>query len=381
MKRLRTKLAVLRAARTIARERGKPVVSQLAEIARLRFGAGRISGSHYYQYGLYDDRLSFAEKQQFVAWDWDYLSDRLNDPGWAELCDDKLLTYAALRGLGLPFPALRALYHPGGRTWGEVPAFAGEAALAAFLRSGMQYPVFGKPAHDRQGAGASALMGYDAASDELRLGGGGRMPVEQYVREVPARAWSGVVNRGSGWRGGYLFQEHVAPHPAIARLTGGRSGSIRFVVLLWPDGPRVHRAIGRAAVGRNVADNQGELTGNMRMGIDPGTGEVLQTNRTPWEPPPRRPIGTFGIQADVHPDTGERITGFVFPRWQETVDLCLRAARCFPAIRCQSWDLAIGPDGPTIVELNMRGGVQQLVSGFAFNDASLQEFLRTRRRR
>src|SRR5512134_513664 len=131
MKRLRTKVAVLRAARVAAREHGKPVLSQLVEIGRLRFGPGRLSGSHYYHFGLYDDRLSFAEKQTFVAWDWDYLSDRLNDPGWAELCDDKLLTYATLRGLGLPFPELRALYHPGGRTWGDLPAFSREKDLAA----------------------------------------------------------------------------------------------------------------------------------------------------------------------------------------------------------------------------------------------------------
>lgn len=378
---LRTKVAVLRAARVAAREHGKPVLSQLAEIARLRFGTGRLSGSHYYHYGLYDDRLAFAEKQTFVAWNWDYLSDRLNDPGWAELCDDKLLTYAALRGLGLPFPALRALYHPGGRTWGDIPAFSREADLAAFLRSGMTYPGFGKPANDRQGAGVSVLLGYDAASDRLLLAGGGRMPVEQYVRDVPGRAWAGVVNRATEARGGYLLQEYLAPHPAIARLTGGRSGSLRFVVLLLPDGPRIHRVIGRAAVGDNLMDNQGALTGNMRMGVNPETGEVLLTNRTPWEPPPNAPIGMMGVPAETHPDTGERITGFVFPCWQETVALCLHAARAFPAIRIQSWDLAIGPDGPSILELNMRGGLQQLVGGFGFNDAEFREFMRVARRR
>lgn len=378
---LRSKVAVLRAARVAAREHGKPVLSQLAEIARLRLGPGRLSGSHYYHYGLYDDRLSFAEKQTFVAWNWDYLSDRLNDPGWGELCDDKLLTYAALRGLGLPFPALRALYHPGGRTWGDIPAFSREADLAAFLRAGMTYPVFGKPAHDRQGAGASALLGYDAASDRLLLVGGRQVPVEQYVREVPGRTWSGVINRANGARGGYLFQEYVTPHPAIARITGGRSGTLRLVVLVWPDGPRVHHIVGRAAVGDNVMDNQGQLSGNMRMGVNPATGEVLLTNRTPWEPPPNAPIGIMGVRTDTHPDTGERITGFVYPCWQETVALCLRAARAFPAIRIQSWDLAIGPDGPTLVELNMRGGVQQLVGGFGINDAEFREFMRVAQRR
>ena len=373
---LRSRLAVLRAAATVQRRYGKPVLSQLGEIARLRFGPGRMSGSHYYRFGLYDDRLRFEEKQQFVNWDWDYLADRLNNEGWAELCDDKLLTYAALRGLGLPFPEVRALFHPGGRQWGGAPAFASERDLAGFLRSGMQYPVFGKPVHDRQGAGVSALLGHNAASDELTLGGGERMAVEQYVREVPARAWKGVVNRSDDARGGYLFQEHLVLHPDIARLTGGRSCSLRFVVLLWPDGPRIHRALGRAAVGANLMDNQGHLTGNLRMGIDPATGTVVQTDRTPSRPPPDSPIGALGEATEVHPDTGERTNGFTYPCWNETVELCLRAAAAFPAIRCQAWDLAIGPAGPTFVELNMRGGVQQLVGGLGFNDAEFRRFMR-----
>lgn len=376
---LGSRFDVLRAAATVKRRYGKSVSSQLGEIARLRAGPGRISGSHYYHYGLYDDRLSFEEKQQFVNWDWDYLADRLNHPGWAELCDDKLLTYAALRGLGLPFPEVRALYHPGGRKWGGAPAFASTRDLAGFLRSGMRYPAFGKPAHDRQGGGASAILGHDAGADELILGGGTRMAVEQYVREVPARAWQGVVNRRDGSRGGYLFQDHVVLHPDLARLTGGRSCSLRLVVLLWPDGPRIHRALGRAAVGGNVMDNQGHLTGNLRMRIDPGTGTVVQTNRTPSCPSPDAPIGVLGEAAEVHPDTGRRTDGFAFPYWRETVALCLRAAASFPAIRCQAWDLAIEPEGPTFIELNMRGGVQQLVGGLGFNDAEFREFMRVSR--
>ncbi|HJS47458.1 MAG TPA: sugar-transfer associated ATP-grasp domain-containing protein [Gemmatimonadales bacterium] len=376
MSRLGSGLAVLRAARRVARERGKPVLSQLGEMVRLRFGPGRIGGTHYYWYELYDDRLAFAEKQAFVNWNWDYLADRLNCHGWGELCDDKLLTYAALGGLGLPFPAIRALYHPGGRTWGSAPAFAREEDLAAFLRSGMTYPVFGKPANDRQGGGASALLGYDAGTDRLRLPGGTTVPVEEYVREVPARAWAGVVNRADAARGGYLFQEHVVPHPEVARLTGGRSGTLRLVVLLWPDGPRIHRALGRAAVGDNVMDNQGKGTGNLRLRIDRDTGTVVQAVRTPWRALPHAPIGGFGEPIEAHPDTGIRTEGFVYPCWPETVALCLRAARAFPAIRCQAWDLAIGPDGPTLVELNMRGGVQQLPGGLGFNDGEFRDFLR-----
>ena len=374
---LRTKVAVLRAARIVARSHRKPLLAQFGEIARLRFGPGRIGASHYYKYGLYDDRLRFEEKAEFVAWDWDYISDRVNHPGWGELCDDKLLTYAALRGLGFPFPGLLGLYHPGGRRWGTLPAFAKPEELAEFLRGGMRYPAFGKPAQDRQGGGASSLDGYDAATDRLRLAGGATIPVEEYVRTVPALAWAGVVNRSGATRGGYLFQERVVPHPAIARLTGGRSGTLRLVVLLWPDGPRLHRAIGRAAVGDNVVDNQGlGHAGNLRFQLDRETGEVVRTNRTPWAPLAHPPLGVHGVEVETHPDTGERTNGFVFPCWREAVALCLRAAAAFPAIRCQSWDLAIGPDGPTLVELNMRGGVQQLVGGCGFNDAEFQAFMR-----
>ena len=367
---------LLDAAREVRARTGKSLRSQGAEILALRRGPGRMGATQYYAFGLYDPaRYSAGQRAEFAAWDWDEVGGRLNAPAAAALCDDKLVTDSVLRGLGLPVPDLVALYHPGTRAHGAVPTFRTVGALADFLRTGAPYPLFGKPVRDRQGAGASSLDGYDAGGDRLLHPHGKSTPVDQFVREVPGAHYAGALDRDEADPAGYLFQRRVALHPDLARVSGGRTCCLRLVILLHPDGPRLFRAVLKLAVGANIVDHGTIGYGNISTLVDRTTGRVALAFqvRGPEGPGPS-PLSRFGAPAEVHPDTGIPVLGLRVPLWEEAVALTLRAAAMLPQVRFQSWDLLLGPDGPVLLELNRRGGLQQLPGGPGFNDAEFRAF-------
>jgi hypothetical protein len=365
-RRLATKIALLAAAREVRQRTGKGVLRQFREIAGLRLGAGRLRAGDYYAYEAFDETLyDAAARKALVSWPHTLLSQRLNHPRWKLLCDDKLLTYAVLKGMALPFPEVYAVFDKDGRTYGDVPAFSTVAGMAGFLRAGMSYPAFGKRIHDSLGHGASLLRRLEPASDTLILGADEPMDIERYVRTVVATSPSG-----------YLFQQRVTPHPDLAAVCGDRTCTVRMVMLLADEGPVLHRAVLRIPTGRAIPDNSDHgASGNAKAWLDPDSGVVKRVVRgVPPQTNGVRHLGMHGVPIEVHPDTGRPLVGLQVPEWRETVDLCMRTARAFPGLRYQCWDIAPSAEGPVIVELNARGFISQLPGGAGFNDARFQQF-------
>ena len=58
---------------------------------------------------------------------------------------------------------------------------------------------------------------------------------------------------------------------------------------------------------------------------------------------------------ETHPDTGATLIGYVLPGWGRVTQLCLAAAKAFPGVRTQSWDVALTPAGPVLLEVNFGG--------------------------
>ena len=54
----------------------------------------------------------------------------------------------------------------------------------------------------------------------------------------------------------------------------------------------------------------------------------------------------------------------------------LHAASCFPMIRYQAWDAAIGRDGPLLVELNTSGGIMQILHSGGAGDETFRAWVR-----
>ncbi|HSH80153.1 MAG TPA: sugar-transfer associated ATP-grasp domain-containing protein [Herpetosiphonaceae bacterium] len=368
-------IMLVKTAVVVRKRTGKPLWSQAREVITLWRGPGRLKPFDYYAYELYDDRrYSFAEKKEFVSWR-GYLPKLLNRPEWKAVCDDKLMTYSLFRGLCLPHPPVYAVFHPGSRTCGPIPVLRTREDMADFLRRDMTYPFFGKPAQDWRGGGASSVDAINRERDVLLLTTGAEIDVEEYVQSVPMTYCRGQKIRSRD-PAGYLFQARVRQHPLIDRLSGGRVSSLRLVVLLWPDGPRLHRVRWRLGVGKNVTDHAISGSGNLNCSINPKTGRVERVLASMGpEGTKYRALGEEGTPVEHHPDTQEPIMGIQLPYWDRTVSLCLHAAAALPGVRYQSWDIVMGSDGPLFLEVNQHGAIVQIPGCRGFNDVEFRQFM------
>ncbi len=57
----------------------------------------------------------------------------------------------------------------------------------------------------------------------------------------------------------------------------------------------------------------------------------------------------------VHPTSGKEALGFALPLWKETLELCRTAhSKVFSNFPTVGWDVAITPEGPVLVEMNIQ---------------------------
>lgn len=353
-----------RVATLVRGDSGKGFARQAREIARLRLGTGKLSGREYYDYGLYDDRrFSWKAKQEFVgARHMAAVYKRLNQGNWFGISDDKLLFYSLLTSLGLPYPHLYAVYHPGGRPFGGVPSFRDIPALATFLRDRIPYPFFAKPARGGYGVDAVGVVAFDKG--ELTLTNGERVTLEQLLDPHRVSSLFGNLRQF-----GYLFQEHLKPHPQLVEVCGARVSSIRLVVVLSAEGPRALHAVWKITTGRNMTDNfRHGASGNLLGYVSLRSGAVERVVRGP---------GAREVEVHVHPDTGAPLVGVKLPDWPRLLSLAMDGARALPGIRWQNWDIAMCPDGPVILELNANADIDlvQQARGAGLNDKALRAYL------
>jgi hypothetical protein len=343
--------------RHVTRQHGKSAGAQVREIWRLYFGPGKLRPDEYYYYGLYDDRRhSAAAKLQFLG---RATQNRIylacNASEWWFIAHDKLVFYALLAGQGLPVPQTRAVYHAC-RRFGTAVTLSGPEALAAWLRGDMVDPCFAKPATGIRSVGVAAIEAYDPASDSLRFLGRRSLPVEAFVRELePYR------------RDGYLFQEMLVPHPALEALVGRRVSTVRLIILLEDDVPSILHAMWKIPVGDHPADNFWRR-GNLLAALDAEDGRVLRVIQG---------VGPEQRELERHPEGGGQLKGATFPEWPALRALGLEAARVFPGLRMQAWDIALTDRGPVLVEVNIGGdfNLPQVAHGKGLMDERFAGFL------
>ncbi len=329
--RLKKLLADAREARLAS---GKSLASQAAEIARLRFGRGRIGPGDYFAYRLFDDTIDWEGKRRFVGWRAEALVNTLNLRAWHAVANDKLVFAALMRSTGIPVPRTLAILHGGGRTFEGAVSFRRKAELANYFRNCGQYPLFSKPVAGGVGRGTALLRGLDAVTDSLLLGDGRSVGVVPFVDSL---ADPNAL--------GHLVQGLIAPHPCVVALCGNRLCTARIMVVLGANGPQVHRSAWRIACGNNAIDNfsHGSL-GNLVADIDPATGAV------------KRVISGYGLalkEAPRHPDTGAPLVGTTLPDWEDAVAMVCRGAAAMPGLRFQHWDVAFSNEGPIALEVNL----------------------------
>lgn len=144
----------------------------------------------------------------------------------------------------------------------------------------------------------------------------------------------------------YLVEAFIRQHPQMAALSPSSVNSLRMITFF--DGSRVHvmEAVLRMGNGADV-DNYGR--GGMYTVIDEKTGIAH--------------YGAFDKYAntfETHPLSGTPIVGFQVPLYDQVLATLDQVSRVVPEIPYVGWDVAIGENGPVIIEGNYNTGVFQM---------------------
>lgn len=282
--------------------------------------------------GLSDEHLAGAiPEADLIA-----LQLRVNRRDLVGLIEDKAVFYLYCRDAGLPVPRLLAVVD---RPWGMSGDGAPLGARADYERvfERLDTDLFVKPAATDWGIGLRAYERTPAGFRDVETGE--TLNASALAESLTSSAFGRLV-----------VQERLRNHDAIARLTATATvQTVRIQTVLTREGECVlGGCMFKLASGAHLADNVvGGQTGNFMAGVGLDDG-VLR-------PAVRFRSSEVGLESvERHPRTGAPIAGFRLPDWAAATDLARRAAVRFAPLRTVGWDIALTPDGPVLVEGNLR---------------------------
>lgn len=143
----------------------------------------------------------------------------------------------------------------------------------------------------------------------------------------------------------YLIEEYIKQHKDLNKLYPGSVNSVRVISFLGDD-EEVHiiRIVMKFGT---MGEIDNHVAGGMYTFVDEN-GVVLYPA-----------ADDFGNAYEKHPVTGVNIVGFKIPHYEKIIDLIKKASKVVPQVRYVGWDVAIGEDGPMIIEGNEYCGLFQ----------------------
>ncbi len=148
----------------------------------------------------------------------------------------------------------------------------------------------------------------------------------------------------------YLLESFVIQHPEMNRLYDGSVNTLRMFTFYKDGQGQFLHAVLKIGNGSNID--------NFSSG---GMYTFLEKDGTVQLPA----IDKEDILYDTHPVSKTKIVGFQVPMFDEAVALVKKAATVVPQIAYVGWDVAIGKDGPLIIEGNCYPGIFQKRASFS----------------
>lgn len=145
-----------------------------------------------------------------------------------------------------------------------------------------------------------------------------------------------------------ILEECISRHPALI-FNNKSVNTIRLITVRDSNG-LVHfvKAGLRCGVGESFVDNLS--AGGVAYPVDVKRGFIEEPGVN----------GSYSLGKKdyvfIHPGTDIFMLGYQIPFWKETLELVESAALKLENIRFVGWDIAITPDGPSLVEGNSRPG-------------------------
>lgn len=336
----------LRAIHALTRQRAREgqlgVLRQLYEMVRLKL-VHDIPAVHYHCAGMWrrdmpwEDKVGYVGGRQYVR-----ALAAANPLPYRKLSQHKLPEKALLTLLGFPTPRfLGVVRRVGGRTASGAPLTTA-AELERFLAEHVGERLSFKLMEGHGGHGflaARVERGPDGCT-LAPLAGEAPMSVERFFAEHVERLPNGR-----------LIEAYLDQHPTYAAFNESSVNTLRIVAYAPPDGrARVVGAYLRIGHAGSLVDNR--TSGGIVAAVDQATGVVG--------------VATDGAMTRelyrVHPDTGRPIEGVRLPFWAESLALAEAALDAFPKMRFAGLDVAVTPDGPSIIEINNYPGIEGLSS-------------------
>jgi hypothetical protein len=302
----------------------------ISSLIRHLISPRRIMPGEYFMYGL--DRKPEDEVATFQgSLSYRRLNARFCDSRWRLVVEDKLLSHSLLAAFGLPIPIIRAI-SGSPRRFPQSRICNNEAELLDFIEH-HDGTLFAKPVYGLQSRGTGLIDRSPKGWPHLLLDERREVEAEKLAHAIFAQ------------EGGYMFQDRIRQQDSVRQLVGDAVSTVRFM-LTFDDGEvRPQRVVWKICASGNKADNFWR-DGNLLGLVDLDSGRL------------ERVVTQTDIAVETvshHPDTGAAFEGFQLPDWAEVRKIAVAAAPLFPGIRVQSYDIALTPDGPMIVEINDLG--------------------------
>jgi hypothetical protein len=339
---------VWRDSRAVAAGHGVSTISLLTEMLRLR-ATHSLGVQAYFQYRLFDPRLSREDKLRFLSDRWMHarrIWSLLTPKRYRALYDNKLIFNRFFGRLGLPVAEIYAVYDPAVGFATDGRSLRSTAELRSWMESFAGEGFVFKPAEGGQGQQILVFAARAPGTRDAFLTlAGERYDAERLVAFTRQTAHL-EVRDPEAHPHAYLLQERVRPHPAVGVLVGGPTlCTVRVVTTIGLDGePKIMTAAFKVQTEPVGADNF-HGPGAVGCWVDPDTGVLGQgRTRTSLEP------------TSLIPGSSRQFVGFQLPDWPRLREAVLRAAAAFPWARGIGWDVAVAEGGPVLIEGNDHWG-------------------------
>ncbi|WP_040164318.1 sugar-transfer associated ATP-grasp domain-containing protein [Microbacterium gorillae] len=145
--------------------------------------------------------------------------------------------------------------------------------------------------------------------------------------------------------GQLLVEEQIVQHPYLAEYCAGTVNTTRITSFF--DGEKVHLLVRVQKFGRGSVSDQFSWGGFFTM-LDENGHSVGRGHQ-----------GKNDTFYEVHPESKKSIVDFQVPLWDQVVALIDEVARVIPEVPYIGWDVAVGPNGPLLIEGNWIPGLYE----------------------
>lgn len=310
---------------------------QLAEMILLGMLTGNGPG-FYLMAGLFRAEIPWRDKCGHLnSFKYRRAVDDLNPPRLRAISQHKLAEKCVFRSIGLPTPDLIGLVHPTTGVSTDGSPLCTVSQFDALAKRHVGRTLCFKLVRGWAGRGFIAAE-IHAEGDQARFRlKGGKADNQPHI---DLDTFWNLITRGDG-KDGRLVEEYFCQHEDMARFNPSSLNTCRVWVIRRGNAPAtVELAYLRMGRTGSAVDNQS--AGGIVAPIDLASGRLAAAID-----------GLFTRQTFMqHPDHHAQIEGVTIPFWEDVKLLAERSLTVFPGLRFAGADIAIGPDGPVVIEMN-----------------------------